>query len=49
VLDALAAEVDADRLRPLVDQVLDLADAATAHRRVQTGRGQGKVGLRVGR
>ena len=48
VLDALAAEVDAGRLRPVVDQVLDLADAATAHRRVETGRGQGKVVLRVG-
>ena len=48
VLDALAAEVDAGRLRPVVDQVLDLADAASAHRRVETGRGQGKVVLRVG-
>jgi NADPH:quinone reductase len=48
VLDALAAEVDAGRLRPVVDQVLDLADAAAAHRRVETGRGQGKVVLRVG-
>lgn len=48
VLDALAAEVGAGRLRPVVDQVLDLADAATAHRRVETGRGQGKVVLRVG-
>jgi hypothetical protein len=28
--------------------VLDLEDAATAHRRVETGRGQGKVVLRVG-
>jgi NADPH2:quinone reductase len=48
VLDALAAEVGAGRLRPVVDQVLDLEDAATAHRRVETGRGQGKVVLRVG-
>jgi NADPH:quinone reductase-like Zn-dependent oxidoreductase len=31
----------------VVDQVLDLEDA-TAHRRVETGRGQGKVVLRVG-
>jgi NADPH:quinone reductase len=48
VLDTLAAEVHAGRLRPVVDQVLDLEDAATAHRRVETGRGQGKVVLRVG-
>jgi NADPH:quinone reductase len=48
VLDVLAAEVGAGRLCPVVDQVLDLADAATAHRRVETGRGQGKVVLRVG-
>lgn len=48
VLDTLAAEVSAGRLRPVVDQVLDLADAATAHRRVETGRGQGKVVLRFG-
>jgi NADPH:quinone reductase len=48
VLGALAAEVGAGRLRPVVDQVLDLEDAATAHRRVETGRGQGKVVLRVG-
>jgi NADPH:quinone reductase-like Zn-dependent oxidoreductase len=48
VLDALAAEVDAGRLHPVVDQVLDLANAAAAHRRVETGRGQGKVVLQVG-
>jgi NADPH:quinone reductase len=48
VLDELAAAVAAGRLHPVVDQVLDLADAAAGHRRVETGRGQGKVVLRVG-
>jgi Zinc-binding dehydrogenase len=36
-------------LRPVVDQVLELADAALAHRRVESRRGQGKVVLRVAR
>jgi NADPH:quinone reductase len=47
VLEALAAAVADGALRPVVDQVLDLADAAAAHRRVESGRGQGKVVLRV--
>jgi NADPH:quinone reductase len=47
VLDVLAAAVAAGTLRPVVDQVLDLADAAAAHRRVESRRGQGKVVLRV--
>ena len=47
VLGALAAAVAEGRLRPVVDQVLDLADAAVAHRRVESGRGQGKVVLQV--
>ena len=47
VLDVLAAAVASGSLRPVVDQVLDLADAAAAHRRVESRRGQGKVVLRV--
>jgi NADPH2:quinone reductase len=47
VLEALARAVAAGRLAPVVDQVLDLGDAADAHRRVETRRGQGKVVLRV--
>ena len=47
VLKVLAAAVADGSLRPVVDQVLDLADAAVAHRRVESGRGQGKVVLRV--
>jgi NADPH:quinone reductase-like Zn-dependent oxidoreductase len=47
VLGVLAAAVADGGLRPVVDQVLDLADAAAAHRRVESRRGQGKVVLRV--
>jgi NADPH:quinone reductase len=47
VLEALAGAVTAGRLGPVVDRVLDLADAADAHRRVETRRGQGKVVLEV--
>jgi NADPH:quinone reductase len=49
VLGVLAAAVADGWLRPVVDQVLDLADAAVAHRRVESRRGQGKVVLRVAR
>jgi NADPH:quinone reductase len=49
VLGVLAAAVANGSLRPVVDQVLDLADAAVAHRRVESRRGQGKVVLRVAR
>jgi NADPH2:quinone reductase len=47
VLEVLAAAVADGSLRPVVDQVLDWADAAAAHRRVESRRGQGKVVLRV--
>jgi len=49
VLEVLAAAVAGGSLRPVVDQVLDLADAAAAHRRVESRHGQGKVVLRVAR
>lgn len=49
VLEELAAVVTDGSLRPVVDQVLDLADAAVAHRRVESRRGQAKVVLRVAR
>ena len=49
VLGVLAAAVAGGSLRPVVDQVLDLADAAAAHRRVETRRGQGKVVLMTSR
>jgi NADPH:quinone reductase-like Zn-dependent oxidoreductase len=47
VLKVLTAAVADGSLRPVVDQVLDLAGAAVAHRRVESRRGQGKVVLRV--
>jgi NADPH2:quinone reductase len=47
VLEVLAAAVADGVLRPVVDQVLDWTDAALAHRRVESRRGQGKVVLRV--
>jgi NADPH2:quinone reductase len=47
VLDALGAAVEAGQVRPVVDQLLELADGRAAHERVETGRGQGKVVLRV--
>jgi NADPH:quinone reductase-like Zn-dependent oxidoreductase len=34
-------------LRPIVDEALDPEQAAVAHRRVETGHGQGKVVLCV--
>jgi NADPH:quinone reductase-like Zn-dependent oxidoreductase len=43
----LGAAVAGGLLRPVVDQVLDFANAAAAHRRVESKRGQGKVVLRV--
>src|SRR5215211_2492009 len=46
-LEVVAAAVADGWLRPVVDQVLDLADAAVAHRRVESRRGQGKVVLQV--
>jgi NADPH2:quinone reductase len=47
VLETLAAAVADGRLRPVVDQVLDWTDAAVAHRRVESRRGQGKVVLHL--
>src|SRR4029450_4940088 len=49
VLEVLAAAVADGSLRPVVDQVLELADAALAHRRVEARGGPGKVGAAVGR
>jgi NADPH:quinone reductase len=46
-LDALAQQVSVHGVRPLVDQLLPLEEAAKAHERVETGSGQGKVVLIV--
>jgi NADPH:quinone reductase-like Zn-dependent oxidoreductase len=47
VLEMLATAVGQGSLRPVVDQTLNWTDAAVAHRRVETGRGQGKVVLHM--
>jgi NADPH:quinone reductase-like Zn-dependent oxidoreductase len=46
-LTAIASLVDAGKIRPVVERVLSLDEAADAHRRVETGRCRGKVVLRV--
>ncbi len=46
-LGEIAGLIEDGTLRPLVDSVHDLADAAEAHRRIETGRAKGKVVLRV--
>lgn len=46
-LKRLVAAVTAGLLRPVVDEVLDFQSAAIAHRRVESGHGQGKVVLRM--
>jgi NADPH2:quinone reductase len=47
-LRAVSAEFAAGRLRPVVSDVLPLADAADAHRRIESGHQQGKLVLEVG-
>lgn len=46
-LRALSELVEAGGLRPLVDEVLPLEEAAAAHRRLDSGHGRGKVVLQV--
>ena len=46
-LEALGDLVRTSGLRPLVGEVLPLEQASRAHRRVETGSGQGKVVLTV--
>jgi NADPH:quinone reductase len=46
-LEALNMLVSTGALRPIVDQVLPLEEAAQAHRRLESGHGQGKVVLSV--
>ncbi|MFC7451241.1 NADP-dependent oxidoreductase [Rhodococcus daqingensis] len=47
-LEAIAALVDAGRIRPHVDSTFPLAEAGRAHELVGSGRAQGKVVLTVG-
>ena len=45
-LDRLAVAVDGGALRPIVDRVVEPDSIAAAHRRLETGHGQGKLVLR---
>jgi NADPH2:quinone reductase len=46
-LERLAAAVAGGALRPVVDEVFELDAIAAAHRRLETGHGQGKLVLRI--
>ena len=46
-LEILNALVSSGVLRPIIDQVLPLQEAAQAHRRLESGHGQGKIVLAV--
>jgi NADPH:quinone reductase len=46
-LRAVAAELEAGRVRPVVSEVLPLEDAAEAHRLLESGHRQGKLVLSV--
>ena len=46
-LRAVAAALESGELRPVVSDVLPLAEAAEAHRRIEAGHQQGKVVLEV--
>jgi NADPH:quinone reductase len=46
-LDRLAAAVEVGTLRPIVDEVVELDGIAAAHRRLETGHGQGRIALRI--
>ncbi|HKV67808.1 MAG TPA: NADP-dependent oxidoreductase [Gaiellales bacterium] len=46
-LERLAAAVSGGGLRPVVDQVFEPGAIAAAHRRLETGHGQGKLVLRM--
>lgn len=46
-LEELARMIDMEQLTPVVDRVLPLEQVGEAHRRLDTGHGQGKIVLRV--
>lgn len=46
-LEAIATLASTGVLRPIIDQVLPLAEAAQAHQRFETGHGRGKIVLAV--
>jgi NADPH:quinone reductase len=45
-LDRLSDAVERGKLRPILDAVIDVGSIAQAHRRLETGHGQGKIVLR---
>jgi NADPH2:quinone reductase len=47
-LEALARLAERGQLRPLVEEVLPLAEVVKAHRRLDSGHGRGKTVLRIG-
>jgi NADPH:quinone reductase len=47
-LSTLGELAEAGTVRPVLDEVLELEQAQRAHRRVETGSGQGKVVLTIG-
>jgi NADPH:quinone reductase len=46
-LEAVNRLVSSGAFRPIIDQVLPLEEAAQAHRRLESGHGQGKIVLVV--
>jgi NADPH2:quinone reductase len=46
-LEALARLAERRQLRPIIDEVLPLAQVARAHQRLDSGHGRGKIVLRV--
>ncbi|MCB0035247.1 MAG: NAD(P)-dependent alcohol dehydrogenase [Anaerolineales bacterium] len=44
-LQTLAKLIEADKVKPVIDSVLPLAEAAEAHQRIETRRAQGKIVL----
>jgi NADPH2:quinone reductase len=47
-LDEITRLIERGQVRPLVDEVLPLKGVATAHERLESGHGRGKVVLQVG-
>ena len=46
-LDELTRLIKRGQVRPLVEEVLDLREVGSAHERLDSGHGRGKVVLRV--
>ena len=48
-LELLAELAETGKLRPVLDRVFPLSDAASAHRHVEEGRPRGRVVLTIGK